>query len=319
MLVSIHEHHEHWDPEKVLQFYRYVSVASAAFYAWDYLLTFRYEVDNIWGGKMTRFRISFLLNRYVALFAVLFQNFLNFFQTGTSAAECRLGAVTYVCIMIIVANVGMVLHQRVCAIYNYRNDIVWAIGAAYTVVLALFLMLGIAQITVMFEGVHFVNGFCKLHLPHSATTLAFYFWVPVMIFDFSLTVLAVSKAIQHVIETNHKEWPAVRLLRVLARDSFVYFVINFLVYLNCTIQAKTGTMHSLQITYALVLVIPPVTITRMYMSMDRTVNYCLTVHDGDESIDGSVITMVDLPPSPVRARTRSVIFPRFYRSNPTGK
>ncbi|KAG1736925.1 uncharacterized protein EDB91DRAFT_497264 [Suillus paluster] len=92
-------------------------------------------------------------------------------------------------------------------------------------------------------------------------------WVPMMGLDFVLVVLAGYKSLQHYFQVPDKTWSGAHLMRTFARDSILYFLCNFLIYLFSTLLGKFGPPEYYQLGAITITVVPPVSANRLLINM----------------------------------------------------
>jgi len=260
---------------------RYFNVAASIFYVYDFLITFDHEV-TVWASRFRGTKTMFLINRYLALIATILESFFSI-HTLSSPAWCHASMMRLLFAVVLAGNTELVLLKRICAIYCNAKHIVIATTLLYAFCICT--MTGLVISVIVLDTVNAQSLLISLGCPAGpamSLQLMVGTWIPMMIFDFVLAALALNKAISHRREVVNKEWPAVRLLNCLARDSVFYFLINFSVYFFATLQYKYGSLQTMELASALCLVIPPVSVTRLFLSMHQAVH-------GDEDEHNMVV------------------------------
>ncbi|EGN93827.1 hypothetical protein SERLA73DRAFT_188932 [Serpula lacrymans var. lacrymans S7.3] len=95
----------------------------------------------------------------------------------------------------------------------------------------------------------------------------FIFWTPFMVFDTVLVLLVACKSFQHYHQVPNKQWFGARLVAVLARDSFVFFLVNLMIYLFNTMTWKLAPAGLSEMASFWWLAIPPISATRLLLNL----------------------------------------------------
>ncbi|KAG0699012.1 hypothetical protein DFH29DRAFT_938596 [Suillus ampliporus] len=96
------------------------------------------------------------------------------------------------------------------------------------------------------------------------------FWSPLMALDFVIMVLAGFKSLQHYYRVPNKNWSGAQLMKILARDSFIYFACNFLNYLLITFIFILAPPEFLTLGLSWTVTIPPITANRLLINMEQS-------------------------------------------------
>ncbi|KAG1749546.1 hypothetical protein EDB19DRAFT_1629584, partial [Suillus lakei] len=96
------------------------------------------------------------------------------------------------------------------------------------------------------------------------------FWIPVMVFDFVIMILAGFRSVQHYCSVPNKNWSGARFMKTLARDSFIYFACNFFNYLAITLIFHLAPPEFLQLGASWTVVIPPITANHLLINMEQS-------------------------------------------------
>lgn len=203
------------------------------------------------------------MNRYFALGTAILMTFLTFDVTPTWAI-CSANAFFAVIALLLVANIEMILQLRLYALYAYDKRIVLPVSALFVTVFSG--MMVMAVIIYQYEKNHEAEIFGACAIIGSVDWL-YLFWVPMMGLDFVLVVLAGYKSLQHYIQVPDKTWSGARLMRTFARDSILYFLCNFLIYLFSTLLGKFGPPEYYQLGAITITVVPPVSANRLLINM----------------------------------------------------
>lgn len=238
------------------------SIAALTLFTWDLILTFPHEV-RLWNATWTLAKVLFFVNRYFAFGTAILMTFLTFDVTPT-AAICSVNASFAVIALLLVANIQMILQHRVYALYAYDKRIVLPVSILFIGIFST--MMVMAVIVYLYEKDHEAQIFGACCLLGSMDWL-YLFWVPMMGLDFVLVVLAGYKSLQHYFRVPDKTWSGARLMRTFARDSVLYFLCNFLIYLFSTLLGKFGSSVYYQLGAITITVVPPVSANHLLINM----------------------------------------------------
>ncbi|KAG0699003.1 hypothetical protein DFH29DRAFT_877582 [Suillus ampliporus] len=248
---------------------KYISLAGLTLFTWDLILTFPHEKfsGNSLDYGWTLTKVLFFMNRYFALGAAILMTFLTFDVTPTEAI-CSVNAFFGVVALLLVANIE-------------NKRIVVPVSALFIAIFTI--MMVMAVIVYMYEKDREAQIFGACCILGSVDWL-YLFWyllswtiitilltllfrIPMMGLDFVLVVLAGYKSLQHYFKVPDKTWSGAHLMRTFARDSILYFLCNFLVYLFSTLLGKFGPSEYFQLGAITITVIPPISANRLLINM----------------------------------------------------
>ncbi|KAG2359728.1 hypothetical protein BDR07DRAFT_194180 [Suillus spraguei] len=187
---------------------------------------------------------------------------------------CSVNAFFGVIALLLVANIQMILQHRVYALYAYDKRIVVPVSVLFIVIFST--MMVMAVVVYLYEKDQEAKIFGACCLLGSIDWL-YLFWVPMMGLDFVLVALSVYKSLQHYLRVPDKTWSGARLMRTIARDSVLYFICNFLVYLFSTLLGKFGPSVYYQLGAITITVVPPVSANHLLIK-------CMTLHTADNPL-----------------------------------
>ncbi|KAG1799359.1 uncharacterized protein HD556DRAFT_1534549 [Suillus plorans] len=212
------------------------------------------EVNILWGTKWTASRILFFINRYFGLAVIIASTFFDvhtnpvnaIHQSYSQLLDVDVSLLAYLFTshaftnfdiigLFLVLNIEIILLRRLFALYDYTNE---------------FVLFGVCEETIP-----------SWFIP---------FWTPIMAFDFVIMVLAGFKSMQHYIHVPNKNWSGARLMKTLARDSFVYFACNFLNYLAITFVFHLAPPEFFQLGASWTIVIPPIAANHLLINMEQS-------------------------------------------------
>lgn len=227
---------------------RYAHLASSTIVIYDHLITLGDELDLIWTGSWSLGKALFLINRYYFLFAVLFNNYgllwanitdnfcHRFFQwqgwTGWFA--CALAEV--------------ILQMRIYALY-------FADGKKILILMVICFIIttstSAAIMGIVLSQLHVASRIPLTNLSFCNSPdipdYFFTFWIPVLIFESLLCALALFRGFQTFKSTGGLFTSGRHLVKVLIRDSIMYFLIMFATYLTSLLVWVVGPIDLLEI------------------------------------------------------------------------
>ncbi|EJD38180.1 hypothetical protein AURDEDRAFT_187844 [Auricularia subglabra TFB-10046 SS5] len=251
-----------------LRLTRYLDISATTALLYDFADTFGREQRLFWHGPWSWLRFLFFLNRYSAIFVQLFNTSSLMSSPSKEVRKFAIGFLLWTGVGEIFI-VQAILCIRLNAMYDRQRTIVHSL-------LALFISTctgTIATLAYQVARLH-VSGKVTNSPPSSEVTACFVpvkvqdfalVSVPILTFDLVAVLLAMYKAYYHMttkiaVNVSLKEnvhvsahvqpaWTGPRLLRVLIRDSMIYFIIICSVYiLNILIWRLEETSLSLVAT-----------------------------------------------------------------------
>ncbi|KAH7928153.1 hypothetical protein BV22DRAFT_1030973 [Leucogyrophana mollusca] len=243
----------------------YFTLAATVFYVWDFVLTFPQEVKLLWATKWNVTRSLFFVNRYFALGATIVATFFSLDTSPTKYIGIAYGNYSIVG-LVLVGNIEIILLRRLFALFDHQKHVVIPLIMLFVVVFGS--MLGMAITESIFSEAHeyVFFGACAGTLPG----WFYMFWSPLMIFDFILVALAGYKSVHHYRQVPNKNWSGARLMKTLARDSFVYFLCNFAICLINVLLWKLAPAQYIYLGASWIMVIPPVSANHLLINMDKS-------------------------------------------------
>lgn len=222
-------------------------MASSAIIVYDHLITLDDELDLIWSGPWTVGKGLFILNRYYFLLSVFVNNYgllwaklndnfcLRFFQwqgwTGWFA--CALAEV--------------ILQMRIYALFFHERRV-------HIIMITCFVLTASASAAIMGYVLTHIDVLSRI--PFTDVTFCFSpnipdwffaFWIPILVFESLLCALALLRGFQ-TFRTDQGIFQSSRyLVRILVRDSIMYFLIMFVTYLTNLLVWVVGPVSLLEI------------------------------------------------------------------------
>ncbi|EJD01714.1 uncharacterized protein FOMMEDRAFT_169776 [Fomitiporia mediterranea MF3/22] len=236
--------------EQGLWYGRLCTTSSSTIILYDHLITFGDEVRLIWRSRWSAGKALFLISRYYNIFTVIFNSCILYSPSLTARlcfAWLRWQAVSGI---FVYGLTEIILMLRLYAMYSSSKRISAVLVSGFSAVL-------LAEIVVLVLSTKAqigpVNADPSRILDMSTCILtntwrfSYLYWIPFLVFEFLLFVLALAKGIQsirdHELELGASGFGlglcckskgpgrAAKALEILIRDSILYFVVIFAIYL----------------------------------------------------------------------------------------
>ncbi|TFK45953.1 hypothetical protein OE88DRAFT_1739904 [Heliocybe sulcata] len=258
-----------------LQIERYSAVAGLAFYAYHFIQTMPTEVELIWGTPLSIMKVLYMLNRYYGIVAIVPTVYCNLWSEWGSWAglvltqliESEFDAHFYPSAS---PHCAVILQIRLHAILEHKKLPMVVVSVLYVCEVITMLVMGIIRCRTVNSGVIDVYGFKSC----SGTTPTYFYawWIPIMVFDAMLMLLIMYKAASHMRSQAKsqlpKEWGyASRLLFILAKDSVVYYVVIFCVWMGNTLLWELGSVDLWGVGSTWAMVIPSTAATSIMLNL----------------------------------------------------
>ncbi|KAJ6478543.1 hypothetical protein C8R47DRAFT_1138733 [Mycena vitilis] len=244
--------------------------AATALIAHDYLLTLDREIAFFWytpTGRWTLARYLFFLNRYFPLFAISL-NTWALLSTEITEHFC------YVWVHFLVISFGaveifviqLILITRIYAMYSRNKTLLW-------VLCILFVLCAAAAVTTAAIA---VSGSPSTNEPLPGVIICaslippkniWSFWIPILVFESILFLLAVNKSIRHVYKNPLGETLTTNFLRIILRDSVVYYFAILVAYMINALIWRFGAPSLLDVFHGMALSFVSMAGGRMLMNL----------------------------------------------------
>ncbi|KAJ7805702.1 hypothetical protein B0H14DRAFT_2878582, partial [Mycena olivaceomarginata] len=205
----------------------YAIASSLCLYAYEFLLTFSAEVEYFWGSPWTFVKAVFFWNRYFPIPAIAYVAFSAINRTPTLPLCFAGEAVGIILSLVCIGGAQVIMQLRVHALYGQNRRLKIALSCLFVFEEANELGIAIAKLATDNGGHIQPIPFLVDPLTLCVETIPkflFAYPIPSMVFDTILLVLVVYKTylIQRE-ETLDKSWTGARLVRLMFRDSVMYF------------------------------------------------------------------------------------------------
>lgn len=213
---------------------RCAELASSIVIIYDHLVTLDDEIELVWRAGWSLGKVLFLLNRYYALFAVIFNNFFIFsprIDSHLCTVWIRWQGITGIISFILGE---LILQLRLYALYFLNKKVLAFMSVTFVgSVIASSTLMGISLSQTKVASNLIPNlPFC---VPTFTPQIFYAFWIPMLVSETVLCGLALWRGIQTYSQDRTIFQSGKKMIEVLIRDSFLYFLIMFAVYLTNTV------------------------------------------------------------------------------------
>ncbi|KAI0700348.1 hypothetical protein BC835DRAFT_1412153 [Cytidiella melzeri] len=244
-----------------LQRVRYSELIASMIIIYDHAITLDSEINLIWKAKWSFGKFLFLLNRYYTLFVVIFNNYVLFGPGVTSTVYIGLNGKEQPeywrsCLE----------NLRLLALYNLNRRVLAFMACTFAVALVTstsIMAVGLSKLNVISIPIHLPNISVSMCTVTNLDSVSFFyaFWIPIMVSESFLCALVVIRAVERMREHKRARMAFTRmengreLVMVLIRDSILYFLVLFAVYLTNTILFLQNNVIATEsaISYAVAL------------------------------------------------------------------
>ncbi|KAJ7050358.1 hypothetical protein C8F01DRAFT_1264234 [Mycena amicta] len=232
-----------------IQTIRFAQLASSAIIIFDHAITLDEEVELIWKSSWSMGKVLFIINRYYTLISVCVNNYALFSPSLSDSVSIHQvlalpsppDSQSYSCLaffrwqgwtgLIAFMIAEVILQMRLYALY-YLNKKVLAL------MLSLFVLCSATSAAIMGTVLNGISStahpipdvtFCR---PNNVPHYFFAFWLPVLLFESLLCVLALYRGFQTFRASVSLYQSGRHLVAILIRDSVLYFLVMFATYLT---------------------------------------------------------------------------------------
>jgi len=223
---------------------RYAELASSTIILYDHIVTLGAEIELIWTSGWTVGKVLFLLNRYYTLAVVIFNNYV-LFSPHLNDKLCLYWFRWQGCTGIIAFVFGeLILQLRLYALYFRDRRVLVLMAVVFVAAVAASTILMVVSLNKIIAVSNLIPGlpFCvPLEIPKT-----FYaFWIPILVSESLMCGLALLRGLQSY-HDRQRHQSSRHLVEILVRDSFLYFLILFAVYLSNTVIFIIGNPSQLE-------------------------------------------------------------------------
>ncbi|KAJ6491991.1 hypothetical protein C8R45DRAFT_190354 [Mycena sanguinolenta] len=253
-------------------------------YLYDYVTTLDQEVELMWFKPMSFMKVLFFLNRYVPLVAgfVNASIFLNESPTTLTASvrghwfKFQIGTALAVSAILVI---------RTWAIYNRSKLLIVILGIIGCLQLA-------ASSTIV--GISITRGIPSAEpgpgvFVCAITTPPYFaaYWIPISTFEVTLFVLTLIKGVENFRQTNVSVFSGKSgqaLLKILVRDSIIYFFIIAAVYVGNAAVWYWADPSLYQSSVVFGIMVPPMVATKLLFSLRQSLQEGTTSKSEDHEL-----------------------------------
>lgn len=230
-------------------------VASSTIIVYDHLITIDDEFRLIWNSPWSLGKLLFLFNRYFGLTSVIV-NIYGLFTTSLTDDFCvsffRWQGATGVAVCV-VSEIILLMRLYVLYLLNKKVLVVMLVGFVIASGFAAAIM-GVVMQNVTATVVT-LPGLRSMCVPHNISSRFYTFWIPFLGFESLLCALALYRGFQ-TFRMDKSVYTSSRLLiRVLIRDSVLYYLAVFAAYFTNMLMwmAAPASLLELPIGFAVAM------------------------------------------------------------------
>ncbi|EPQ50397.1 hypothetical protein GLOTRDRAFT_133950 [Gloeophyllum trabeum ATCC 11539] len=245
-----------------IQSARYAELASSTIVIYDHLITLDQEIDLIWKASWTPGKVLFLTNRYYVLASVIFNNYVLFTTHlsdsdfsfnrshmhslslhGNSCVKWFRWQGTTGLLVSMIAEI--ILQLRLYALYHLNRRVLVLMCGAFLVsagTAAVIMGTVLARISAH-SGLIPGLPFC---IPVNVPSWFYTFWIPTLGFESLLCALALFRAFKDFRSRTSLFQSGRHIVKILIRDSVIYYLIMFATYFTNLIIFLTGNVGVLE-------------------------------------------------------------------------
>ncbi|KAL4264482.1 hypothetical protein AB1N83_003530 [Pleurotus pulmonarius] len=238
---------------------QYVHISSFTFLLWDYIITLSDEVELFWGGRWSYPRVLFFVNRYQAIgwqvvhtmgvfipsslpnqLYVLYPDrtvSIELIKLMSGAPSCQVWIHNLIALssLSLIIPVHLILSFRVYGLYNCANWIASFLAVLLLGSTAAELYVSIDLSPTAMQIVLPVSDITVCEANRNTVSHLYFGLIPALIFDTSALLLVLFRGVSYVKTQKITGYKGSNLLRVFIRDSILFFLVIFVVYLALTI------------------------------------------------------------------------------------
>ncbi|KAF9646254.1 hypothetical protein BDM02DRAFT_3118914 [Thelephora ganbajun] len=240
-------------------------VATVTLALYDHILTFRDEVEYIWGAHRWLNKLIFIVNRYIVEAALVGTAYVTVeLRPHLSNNSCKMYLIPVVsAAMTCMAVSHVMITLRVDALWNYNKKITYTMLGGFVVTYSVAVAFFIVTIVDLRKAVFFfpsVNSCLVSHSPHLANGI----WAAMVSFD----VFVFGLVLINAVDRPYRE--ASEVVLSLRKDGIIFFLAILVIRaFNLIFSLKTGRSETFLVVY-LMWVTFSITICRLVLRIEAT-------------------------------------------------
>ncbi|KAF9552411.1 hypothetical protein CPC08DRAFT_714634 [Agrocybe pediades] len=250
---------------------RYAHLSAGVIILYDYATTFDQEVSLVWQGPLSIGKLLFISSRYYALFATIF-DFYGLFSPPDSTSFCtkfyRWQGWTSIVVTMLAQGI---LQLRVYALYTKNRRVLMAMVTLFLLSISFAaLIMGeiLSELIVMVSPIPPLGRFCSIDTS-KIMRISHVFWLPAIIFDTFLSVLAIIKSckLRKSLANSVFRQTGEKLVDILFRDSAIYFFVITATYVTCMVIWIIDPRRLTELPLGFAVAFPCVVSNRMVLNL----------------------------------------------------
>jgi len=210
------------------------TVASCAIFVWDYILTFRMEVDLVWRSKWSFMKGLYLFQRYLPFIDTTW--LILYAQTGSRLTKVTCQKIypsAAVLMMVGFATSELILTLRTWAVWDRNRRLTIILPILYGLFWGSTLVIVGIYVNSMTFGDPSNPGFPWCFLTHAPNKLLVYPWMLQTCWNTLMLVLMLVPTLRDYRSRGHRDGA---LMKVVYRDGVIYYLYLFVLsFINAVI------------------------------------------------------------------------------------
>ncbi|KAF9254445.1 hypothetical protein L218DRAFT_968146 [Marasmius fiardii PR-910] len=210
---------------------RYSELMSSTLIIFDHLITLGDEIELIWGSSWSPGKLLFLINRYYTFASVIVNNYAVFASSHSNSFCLRFFQWQGWTGLIACLISESILQMRLYALYSLnRKVLIMMVGTFLLTSATAAAIMGIVLSKLTAISMTLRPGL-SVCVPLTISSEFYSFWIPILTFETVLCCLALFRGYQTFRTSGSPFQSGRKLVGMLIRDSVVYFLIMFAIYL----------------------------------------------------------------------------------------
>ncbi|KAJ7062026.1 hypothetical protein C8F01DRAFT_122664 [Mycena amicta] len=262
---------------------RYTIVSSLCLYVYDYFVTLPAEVEHFWGSRRSLVKFMFFWNRYFTFPVVAYLTFSEINRLPNTSLCLAGQAVGIILSIFCIAGAQVIMQLRVHALYGHHRRLKITLSCLFAIAVSSELGIAIAKLATdnsTVQPLPFLVDPLSLCVGPVPKFLLIY-PVPMMIFDSILLILVVYKSYltqreesARALATSSESqmWIGARLIKIMFRDSVIYFACTVGVNLFNLVMWAAGPFDLFTMGTAWASTVPVMAASRILFNMRKAYN-----------------------------------------------
>ncbi|KAF9546823.1 hypothetical protein CPC08DRAFT_374568 [Agrocybe pediades] len=248
---------------------RYAHLSAGAILLYDHATTLDQEISLIWQGPRSIGKYLFLVNRYYAVLATMFDFYGLFSAPDTISVSYTFYRWQACSSIVVIILAQAILQLRVYALYTKNKRVLCTMGILFILSISLAtIVMGsiLSRLKVLSIPVPLLGRFCQIDTHRSSESYAF--WIPAIAFDNFLSALAIYKSfrLRKSFAKPVFHQTGEKMVEIFFRDSAIYFCLITATYVTCMVMWVVVPQHT-EVPLGFAFAFPCVVSNRMVLNL----------------------------------------------------